>query len=160
MAAKVAISDIWVIFSAILNHYVAKMPPNKFQVNLTYGSGEDVSLIVYEIHCWLGRCNRPVPPSEEIYLLFFCTLLNTFNSFLASSHFCHLLITFTNSADNLCKQVWPRSGPAKCLSSTGSKPFDTLIVFLKEFFEKVNFEKSQQATAKTIKVQPSMQKFE
>ena len=30
-----------------------------------------------------------------------------------------------------------RSGP-------GPKPFDTLIGFLKEFFEKVNFEKSQQ----------------
>ena len=31
---------------------------------------------------------------------------------------------------------------------TGSKQFDTLIVFLKELFEKVNFEKSQQTTTK------------
>ena len=29
---------------------------------------------------------------------------------------------------------------------SGSKPFDTLIVFLKVVFEKVNFEKNQQAT--------------
>ena len=27
-----------------------------------------------------------------------------------------------------------------------TRPFDTLMVFLKEFFEKVNFEKSQQMT--------------
>ena len=47
------------------------------------------------------------------------------NSFLASGNF--LL-----SADNLCKQFGPKSV---------SKLFDTLIVFLKELFEKVNFEK-------------------
>ena len=46
----------------------------------------------------------------------------------------------------LCKQFGPRSGPTK----SEFKPFDTLnslIVFLKEIFEKVNFEnKSQQLT--------------
>ena len=31
---------------------------------------------------------------------------------------------------------------------TGSKPFDTLILLLKEFFEKVCFEESQQAKTK------------
>ena len=31
-------------------------------------------------------------------------------------------------------------------------PFDTLIVFLKEFFEKVNFERSQQKTIKAWKI--------
>ena len=35
------------------------------------------------------------------------------------------------SADNLCKRAW-----------SGSKLFDTQIVFLKVFFENVNFEKS------------------
>ena len=49
-----------------------------------------------------------------------------FNSFLASSD---LL-----SADNLCKQFVPRLGP------TESKPFDTLHMFLKECFERVNFQ--------------------
>ena len=38
-----------------------------------------------------------------------------------------------SSADNVCKQFEPRSGPTK------SKLFDTLMVFLKDCFEKVNF---------------------
>ena len=45
--------------------------------------------------------------------------------FHASSDFCRLLITFANSLNN---------GPDLF-------PFDTLIVFLEEFFEKFNFEK-------------------
>ena len=43
------------------------------------------------------------------------------------------------SADNLCKQFGSRSG---------SKLFDTLMVFLKEFFEKADFEKYQQTKKK------------
>ena len=35
-----------------------------------------------------------------------------------------------------CKQFGPRSGSTKCRSWSKSKPFNTLIVFLKEFFEK------------------------
>ena len=54
-----------------------------------------------------------------------------------------LLVMTLSSADNLCKQFGPRSGPTECRSRFGSKPFDTLTVFLKEFFEKVNLEKSQ-----------------
>ena len=38
------------------------------------------------------------------------------------------------SADNFCKQFGPKSW---------SKLFDTLMVFLKEFFEKVDFEKKK-----------------
>ena len=45
------------------------------------------------------------------------------------------------SADNLCKQFVPRSGPTKSLAWSGSKLLETLIVFLKEFFKKVDFEK-------------------
>ena len=52
------------------------------------------------------------------------------------------------SADNLCKQFGSRPGPTFCRSWSGAILFDTLIVFLKEFFEKVNFEKSQQTTIK------------
>ena len=40
------------------------------------------------------------------------------------------------SADNLCKQFETRSGPTKCRAWSGSKLFDTLMVFLKEFFKK------------------------
>ena len=42
---------------------------------------------------------------------------------------CRLLIIFVNG---LC--------PEQDRQKSGSKPFDTLIVFLKEIFEKVNFE--------------------
>ena len=33
-------------------------------------------------------------------------------------------------ADNFCKQFWPRSGPTKCWAWSGTKLFDTLLVFL------------------------------
>ena len=45
--------------------------------------------------------------------------------------FCHLLITFVNGLVQ-----YQESGPIY-----GFKLFDTLIVLLKDFFEKVNFEK-------------------
>ena len=51
-----------------------------------------------------------------------------------------------SSADNLCKQFVPRSGPTKCRAWSGSKLFDTLMVFRKEILEKVNFEKNEQTT--------------
>ena len=47
------------------------------------------------------------------------------------------------SADNICKQFVSRPGPTKCRASSGFKLFDTLIVFMKEFFEKVDFEKAK-----------------
>ena len=43
--------------------------------------------------------------------------------------------------DKLCKQFGPRSGPTKRRAWSGSKLIDTQLVFLKEFFEKVDFEK-------------------
>ena len=51
-----------------------------------------------------------------------------------------------SSADNFCKQFGPRSGPTKCRAWSGSNLFDTQMVFKKEFFEKVDFEKSKQTT--------------
>ena len=53
---------------------------------------------------------------------------------------CRLLITFTNSLD-----------PDQARACSGSKLFETLIVFLKEFFEKVDFKKNQQTTKKREK---------
>ena len=41
-----------------------------------------------------------------------------------------------SSADNHCKQFGPRSGP----TDLNPKLFDTLMVFLKDFFEEVSFE--------------------
>ena len=67
-------------------------------------------------------------------------MFNRTNSFLASGNFCHLLITFANSLDpdQDGSSVGPDLGPNRL----------TLIVILKEFFEKVNFEKSRQMTTK------------
>ena len=42
-----------------------------------------------------------------------------------------------SSADNVGKQFGPRSGPTNRRAWSGSKLFDILIVFLKEFFQKV-----------------------
>ena len=56
------------------------------------------------------------------------------------------LLSAVSSADNLCKQFGPRSGPTKRRARSGSKLSEPLMVFLKEFFEKVNFEKNQQTT--------------
>ena len=64
-----------------------------------------------------------------------------------------------SSADDLCKQIGPRSGPTKCRAWSWSKLFDTLMVFLKEFFEKVQIEKNQQTTKKHEKL-PSRQRVE
>ena len=63
------------------------------------------------------------------------------------------------SADSLCKQFGPKSGPTKtkCRAWSGSKLFDLLMVFLKEFCEKVDFEKNRQMTKKRENF-PSMQR--
>ena len=58
------------------------------------------------------------------------------------------LYLLVSSADNFCKQFGPRSGPRKRLAWSGSNLFDTLMVFLEEFFEKVDFENNQQTTKK------------
>ena len=53
--------------------------------------------------------------------------------------------------DNLCKLYGPRSGPTICLAWSGSKLFDTLMVFQKVFLKKSYFEKVQQTTKKHSK---------
>ena len=56
------------------------------------------------------------------------------------------------SALNLWKQFGPRSGPTECLAQYVSKLFYTMMVLLKEFFEKVVFENSQLTTKKHAKL--------
>ena len=65
-----------------------------------------------------------------------------------------------SSADNLCAQFGPRSGLHKVGPDldSGSKLFDTSMIFLKEFFEKDDFEKNQQTTKKHAKL-PRMQRI-
>ena len=53
-----------------------------------------------------------------------------------------------SSADSLGKQFGPRSDRMNCRAWSGSKLYDILMVFLKEFFQNVNFEKKQQTTKK------------
>ena len=55
------------------------------------------------------------------------------------------------TAYNLCKQTGPRSGTIKCRAWSGSNLFDTQMVFLKEFFEKVDFEKKISRRQKSMK---------
>ena len=64
----------------------------------------------------------------------FGTPSNCFNYFLASGDFCHLLITFANSLD-------PDQDRQRVRSDLDPNRSDTLIVFPKEFFEKVNLKK-------------------
>ena len=66
-----------------------------------------------------------------------------FNLFLASGDFYFLLITVANSLDRL--------GPAECWSRHGSKPFVTLIVFLKEVFEKLILKEKSAEGIKSMK---------
>ena len=48
--------------------------------------------------------------------------------------------SIVSSADNFCNQFGSRSGLTKCRTWSRSNSFDTQMVFLKEFFEKVDFE--------------------
>ena len=61
-----------------------------------------------------------------------------------------------SSADNFCNMFGPSTGLTECRSWIGFRPFDTLIVFLIFFFEKVNFEENQQMTNKSMKKIPRM----
>ena len=68
-------------------------------------------------------------------------MLLAFNFSHAASDFCCLLMPFANSLD----QDQDRLNVSPDLDLK-LKPFDTRMVQLKGFFEKVNFEKSQQTT--------------
>ena len=54
------------------------------------------------------------------------------------------LYLLVSTADNLCKQFGPRSGPTNRRACSWSKLLDFLMVFLKEFFNIVDFEVSRQ----------------
>ena len=70
---------------------------------------------------------------SSIYFIF-SSIYFTFYSILT-------LYLLVSSADNLCKQYRSRWAPAFCQASSGSKLFASVMVILKEFFEKVSFEK-------------------
>ena len=59
---------------------------------------------------------------------------------------------FLSFADNLCKQFVPKSAPTKCRTWSGSKLFDTLMVFLKYFLKKLILKKKKKRQRKHIKL--------
>ena len=61
-------------------------------------------------------------------------LLRLWGRDFSSTHF--LLVS---SAHDLCKLIGPRSGLTKCRAWSGSNLFDTRVVVMKEFLEKVDF---------------------
>ena len=62
---------------------------------------------------------------------------------------------FLSSTDYLCKQFVPRWGLKKCQAWSGSQLFDTLMVFLKDFFEKLILKRNPQTTKKHAKFYPA-----
>ena len=124
---------------------VSKPPKTGFLASGLYNSRGLEQALYWS--CLLSICSNIIPSwcfidNNELPLLFvlfplmelLVSILINVNYFHASLGFSLLLIGFANSLD-----ADPRSGP---------KPFDALMVFLKELFEKVNFEISEQTTSK------------
>ena len=65
---------------------------------------------------------------------------------------CLTLCLLVSSADCLFKQFGPRSVQIKHRARSRSKLFDTLMAFLKEFFETVDFEKKSADNKKACKI--------
>ena len=78
---------------------------------------------------FLGKIKKNISISHLLKIL---PRMLSFNSFPGSGDFCQLLKTFANSLDpdQACKKLWDQD--PNCLTLT-------LMVFLKDFFEKVNF---------------------
>ena len=115
--------------------------------------------VMFPTHEMTGRissfCGQRWMILSEYQMPLMWTIVFFSFSYLSIIQWCipHSLLAafFLLPADNLC--IWqfePRSGPTQCRSWSGSKQFDTLTVFLKEFFEKDNFEKSQQMPPKAL----------
>ena len=77
---------------------------------------------VYMFYQFICLCTKGL--GSKIFVLF-----KFLNSFLVSCN--------VSSADNLCKQLGPRSGQTERRSLAGSKLFDTLMVFLKDFLNRL-----------------------
>ena len=78
----------------------------------------------------------------------------------SSLAFCHIyFLQLLLSVDNLSKQFVPRSALTECQSWSGFRPFDILMMFLKEFFENVNFEKKSADDNISIENYPACIRF-
>ena len=101
---------------------------------------------------------NPLNTQQTMIGLLIHSLIGVFTG--CSVHFCSYSCIVLNvtpclllsSADNLCKQFGSRSGPTKCWAWSGSKLFDTLLIYLKEYFDSFNYEKKNQQTAKHVQL--------
>ena len=96
--------------------------------------------------CWAKMAELCWFPLLKSMLLQYS--IGLINSLPPSGEFCCLLLIF-------CKQFGPRSGPTESQAWSWPKLSDILILFQKEFFEKVNFERRQQTTKKIMKKYPA-----
>ena len=119
-------------------------PPFSHQVNQNKNSWHILTYTIKRNGCWDWHHHMAL--HGHFYFVKLYSLFPCYRQILSSAH-C------------LCKQLGPGLGPTECRSWSGPKLFDTLLEYLKEFFEflkeifeKVNFEKSMQATKKEWKI--------
>ena len=63
-----------------------------------------------------------------------------------------LLVQLLPSVGGICERFGPGLGPTtECRTRSGSKTFDTLTVFLCEYFGRAVFDKGRQTAEETIK---------
>ena len=91
-----------------------------------------------------GKHATPVKQAVNVRFRLSWTYRIYHDSFLGSGKFCCLLITFANGLGPDQDDIYRSSNRHR--SWSGSKPFDPHGVFLKEFFENVNFKKWLQTT--------------
>ena len=115
------------------------------------------------LNCYIKPINHKLLLDGVLTTLHATLKLSIYPYFVIKNAICLLcLVAYSNalqsrcllvpSAGNFRKQFEPRSGPTKCRAWSGSKLFDTLMVFLK-----ISFEKNQQTTKKHAKL-PSRQR--
>ena len=81
----------------------------------------------------------------NLYLVAFIFIISRVSSLFSYQR--RLLL----SGGNLCRQFFHRSVPKERQSWSGYRPFDTLIVFLKDALKKLFLKKRQQMNTKVIK---------
>ena len=72
---------------------------------------------------------------------------------MTNNQFINALPTKLLSADNsFTNSLDPDQAQQNVATESGSKLFDTMMIIMKEFFEKVDFEKNQQTTKNACKI--------
>ena len=105
-----------------------------------FENSSDPDQLVSNKSCWPEPTVSPMlplnTPLNGILPLICLEILSDAREWMIKAH-CLLV----PSADNLCKQFGPRSGPTKCRAWSRSKPFDNLMKFQKEISKKLILKK-------------------